>query len=483
MYQSGPVNAASMKLPALPFLVPSILEALLESVEYARITKVVPGEADLYCAYHVQKQGGVVLTGDSDLLVHELGNNGSVAFFRDVEQGTSADSIKALLYTPAAIAVRLGLPSAHGLRALAFEITMNVSSTFKLLLVQAIKLKAVTSHPELYQEFLRNYIPLSVASEIPSSFTALKTDAYETLLQKLDPRVSEYVLHFSCFASAAKIARSHINSTQDTPHVFLPFLLDCPARTNSFEISTSVRLLAYGLINLVVPKEQQRLRVIEHRRQQSHSGSREWQLPDVAELPDVCMALVNRMDWVWKTYRETADHELWVAFAIYQEIEWSSSNGKSSLSSMVARHLLDYEANPEEKEGYTWDVVHFTAQIQGSYYSFRIMMQILSLVALNDDSLPEPVCLLHQRIKSLPQLRDLPDLAQACAIIRKLASEGFLIECRKSLGIEEQPDPEGKAWNSSRGKGKRLHGKKERGSIDGPNSHPKSSNSFALLSD
>lgn len=71
-------------LPALPFLVPAVIEALGKS-RFRDQTRVVPAEADVYCANHANLNGGTIFTSDSDLLVYDMAENTSVVLFKDIE--------------------------------------------------------------------------------------------------------------------------------------------------------------------------------------------------------------------------------------------------------------------------------------------------------------------------------------------------------------------------------------------------------------
>ena len=73
------------RIPIPAFAVPAILEALRSSKRYGHLTHLVPGEADEFCASHVSREGGALLTSDSDLLLYDLGQTGSVVFFNDIE--------------------------------------------------------------------------------------------------------------------------------------------------------------------------------------------------------------------------------------------------------------------------------------------------------------------------------------------------------------------------------------------------------------
>ncbi|KAF3343190.1 hypothetical protein VdG2_08706 [Verticillium dahliae VDG2] len=116
-----------------PFLVPAILERLRLSEKYAPLIRLVPGEADAYCADHALHHGGCVLTSDSDLLVHDLGPRGAVILFHDLRTGT-LDGHRGLIaarYSPASIAERLRLPpTSAGIQRFAHELSRDPYKEF-----------------------------------------------------------------------------------------------------------------------------------------------------------------------------------------------------------------------------------------------------------------------------------------------------------------------------------------------------------------
>ena len=106
-----PPLRSSMALPAAPFPVPSVLDALATS-RFARVTQVVAGEADTFCALAAYDQGCFVLTSDSDLLVHDLGA-GAVAFLSDMELQEQGDikKLSAKAFRSQQVARRLEIDS------------------------------------------------------------------------------------------------------------------------------------------------------------------------------------------------------------------------------------------------------------------------------------------------------------------------------------------------------------------------------------
>ena len=435
----GPFNTSSVKsklsaLPPSPFLVPAVLEALLQSSQYGDITEVVPGEADLYCAKYLTQHGGIVITGDSDLLVHNLGKTGAVSFFKDL--GSSTDgTIKTQIYQPAAIAQRLSLPKSHGLQAFAFELLMDSHGTFRKILVDAQAQKAAIANTTEFSRFLKEYKELQAPVEAKDSTNLV------FLLRSLDPRISEYVLQYPYFARIA--GQEDVAEDIETLHVFLPFLLDCPVRTNAWEISTVVRQLAYGLMNLIVPASQQRFTVSEHRKQQDKSDGRELQLPDLSQIRTASESITALYSQLQQILPELSESEIWTAFAIHQEVEYSYSRAKIPLSKLVGQQLADLanKHNMQNKrKNFTWDIVQFYAQVQGSFYSLRMLKQIISLVVCHGPGqrFPESVSNLHQKLQSLPRVRDLLGLERVSSIIESLG-KGAVQTIIKHISVDEEP--------------------------------------------
>ncbi|KAJ5040535.1 uncharacterized protein L3040_006188 [Drepanopeziza brunnea f. sp. 'multigermtubi'] len=197
LFRNRSVPSCLTTLPALPFVVPAILEALNASSTYRGVTETVPGEADLYCANHLKKYGGIVLTSDSDLLVHGLGSKGAVSFFGDIAPvgNDEPDQLRTQWFSPADLSIRLGLPKSHGLTSLAFEMHIDPHGSFQNLLSKARSLKAVTEQPQIFQDFLKEY------TEVPDEpIISAEHAGTVQALRSLDPRTSEYVLQFNSLA-------------------------------------------------------------------------------------------------------------------------------------------------------------------------------------------------------------------------------------------------------------------------------------------
>jgi hypothetical protein len=205
-------------------------------------------------------------------------------------------------------------------------------------------------------------------------------------------------------------------------------------------MSTSVRQLAYGLLNLIIPESQRRFTVYEHRRQQKNSSGREWQLPSISEIPDACTAILDLLKQLQKKLSKAPQADLWLAVAICHDIEWASSLDKTPLSRLVADQLFDFQDPTGYHKNCSWDIIHFLGQIHASYYSFRILKQIVSLLVAHDDAhlLPQSVQQLTTRLESLPGFSDVPDLNHVSSLYQKIQSNRTLKVAHEILGIEER---------------------------------------------
>ncbi|KFY42821.1 hypothetical protein V495_04326 [Pseudogymnoascus sp. VKM F-4514 (FW-929)] len=442
MFDHKSSAAVAGHVPAISFLVPAILEKLLGSQRFQSITSVSPGEADLYCARYVKEHGGTVLTGDSDLLVHDLGALGSVSFFKDLEVSEQCNikMIRCCQYTPALIVEKLNLNSSYGLKSFAFEMIMDPHASFPKLKQKSKDTKAVTEYPDMYKDFVKEYeaLPKEVhtADCTEANTGANSPKSLGDVLRTLDPRISEYVLQFPRAAEAAE--RPFPSSIQPAENgnsvdMFLPFLLDCPSKTSAWEMSTAVRQLAYGVMNLTEPKENHVVAVVEYRRQQKGSRGREWQLPTYDEIEEASAGLVELAENIGKKMPGLSDIELWRAIALHQDLVFSSSAGKQSLGSLIIESGIG-------SKRLSWDSIHFSAQLQGSLYSFRMLKQILGvvLVSQNAEDLSAALKRLSKLLEKLPDLQALPDVHTDLESFRSSVDSKALVTVKALLNIGGQ---------------------------------------------
>lgn len=223
-------------LPASPFLVPAVLDALSAS-KYVHITEVVPGEADAFCARAARDEGGTVLTSDSDMLVYDIGNKGSVCFFNGLEMqddnGTDDRSrgsvLKASVHRTATIATRFDMPN---LQRLAYEIKNDPTAGF----AEAKRRAKVPVRDALLWHRLQEEYSIPDPDTSPPANRLTDHDSQDGKPSLLDPRLSELILQLSS------------PSERHDATIYLPFLIDDHSRASAWNVSAPIRHALYDVL-------------------------------------------------------------------------------------------------------------------------------------------------------------------------------------------------------------------------------------------
>jgi hypothetical protein len=380
LFSMRQVGAEQLLPPA--FLVPAIIEAFRGS-KYESLVHVVPGEADAFCAKHLAEHGGVVLTSDSDLLVHDIGA-GRVVFFRDVYLDPAIGA-RCLIFDPAAICAKLKLSEIAGLRRLGYELLLDRDASVPQLVRTCAR---PPCNDEKYDEFCREYLHQDVAFIPQIHDESLRLD-------NLDPRIAELVLQLLQLISDEDPSEKIIR-------VYLPVLIENPSRGTAWEPSTPVRQLAYSVLASVVSGRG--AAVQEYRRVQStvQKGREIARIPTPA-LPERITDLLTIMRQVDQQVNLSSDL-YWVILSLILEIRHCEAQGKQSLS------LTTINTLPRAGSILPWDMVHFVAQIQADLYSWRLLQQILKIVPKSGwHDLPPETTSLYQDLRHLPPLSKVLD--------------------------------------------------------------------------
>ena len=388
---SRPLPSSLKNVPAPPFMVPAILDALSNS-GYASVTEVVPDEADPYCARAAAASGAMILTGDSDMLVYDLGTHGAVAFLNTLdlrtpnhrlEKPNSCQIIEAAICQPIDLARKLNL---ENIQRLCFEIYHDPSITFLTALWLA---KASPTNPQGLQLFLAQYLTPALPT-IPSTPDPPKN-------QFLDPLTSTLLLQTIDL------------NPQNPPHFYLPILLDCPPKTFAWNPSSPLRFLTYAYALATSPHPH--LQTQEPAQEFSRKGNRV-----VAEavprlvgqgLVEFATGLSARIGSVRDAFSSylTAIH--WRLFALHEILTFYSHAAKTPPSRNILVNVISGIPAANAKM-WTWDDIHLAAQIQGFLYSLRMLGQILKARTPEgkfDD--PAPFTELDQILGGLPTLAEL----------------------------------------------------------------------------
>ncbi|KAK3323955.1 XPG domain containing-domain-containing protein [Cercophora scortea] len=426
LFPSSSAGESKGKPPVPPFLVPAIIDALSSSKRYASLTEVVPAEADVFCARHARQHGGVVLTSDSDLLIHDLGPEGSVIFFGDIDVNTETESTMtatatALQYTISDICQRLSLNPSTGMAHLAFELTMDSHLSIEQAVKRSRKEDAVSLYPEDYADFLEQYLTPeeSASSDIEGTSPRLS----------LDPRISEIALRASGTLQPPETPDDIGRHTQagNGLSIYLPFLLDSPLRTSAWESSKRIRQLAYTLLQ---PAEGKALRsVSEFRKLQTASAGIQVELlssPAVDEEASTLLDVLSSLK-LGITNPET----IWLALSIYYDIILTVDQGKTRPLSLDLFRL----AALGKLDQLSWDFLHFLAQAQATYYSLRILRQLISFRQQLHGALSTPMKKLDAMLSDLPSLADFPSPRGFADMLRQTKEAGAL-KCLAGICVE-----------------------------------------------
>ena len=365
LFSISPVPTKLSALPALPFLVPAVIEALCQS-SFRDITYVVPGEADTFCANHVRRHGGTVLTSDSDLLIHNLGANGCVIFFKDLEGVATGDVLRltGTRYDVTVISHRLNLKT---LIPLAFAVQRDHHRGFNNCLLEA---KLIQDSEDVeYKQFSARYLDDTVT--LPSAASETPPAARVTL----DPRVSEW-LH-QPHHLPREVAQIPQSQQQD---FYLPFLIEDPTRISSWTPSLPIRQLAYSAMRPSSSSFQ--YLTAEHFRR----GPRIAQTC-IEHLP---AATVNAAADTWREELENLDlvrlggehgwGVAWRVIGVYQVCRYLAGDGKAVPGRYVMEALICGDLVRME-----WEFVHWSAMVQGVVYSWRVLGQLLALAEVESE--------------------------------------------------------------------------------------------------
>jgi hypothetical protein len=459
--------------PVPAFLVPAVLEALRASEKYKDIIKLVPGEADSFCAKHIQSGGGgVVITSDTDLLVHDLGPKGSVTFFNDVEFQKAAGKSAVLIseYSIWRICERISLPQEKGILSLAFELRMESHLTLNQAMQKSKEGASRAIMKQDYTTFIEQYLTPEIAE---CGGSVLGPD------DALDPRISELVLKI--MSVPARVLPSWASDMPAVPPddmempMYLPALVDSPSRTTAWEISTSLRQLAYGITQLVAKGHIRDVAEFRRIQQPTSSGTRVAVCTPASVnvfSSDVVGAMARIRACVSRPELQ------WIALAVLQDINGSQEQGKGSVLSL---ELLQAEADGSLFVT-SWDFLHMFAQVQGLYYSMRMIKQVCDFAGRRGD-LPESVVKLRQAISDFPPLAAFPTVTTFAELFPRLKHD---IDLRKLVAGQGLGDEVSVRIDSILNPKKKSKNKRKRSNKDGSQAtaarpSPQSRNMFDLL--
>ena len=440
-------------IPAAPFFVASVIETILES-KYAAVTDVVPGEADTFCAVAARKagRGALILTNDSDLLIHDTGPEGTVAFLTQVETSTedgdtehsrTCDTIRVNCFRSLEIAQRLRVDNC---KRLAFEIKCNPYTTLRAAIQRAKRPPLDASALEKFVSEFDPQLELDVSQQ---------DDRDRQIYRYLDPRVSELVLQT-------------INKTSTQPiNIYLPALIEDPDRASAWSSTAENRAFTYSCLqhySMAWHGSTQRSNHGQTTKDQilSHSHHNETILdsripstfktsktPQSRESSVPCsqqpltqplnplptspyptpnprpiseifrkggriattpITLLSKSDTLqhasdllqsFQTHRKKIPENTTTGYGFWRSYAVSRATGAEMWSEAFYRVLK----GKKEADFWSWEDVQSEAQIEAVLYSIRMLRQVLRYLIVMGASLPEQLIRLDEALATLPPLR------------------------------------------------------------------------------
>ncbi|KAL7951123.1 XPG domain-containing domain-containing protein [Trichoderma barbatum] len=450
------------------FLVPAIIDAIRGSPRYREKCFIIPGEADAYCALDIARHGGTILTSDSDLLAHDLGD-GKVVFFRDIHENASS-MLACTMYAPREIYTKLGLPKSIEACRLGYERLRSPNATLPMLLKAC---STPTADALDYDTFRQQYVrheKAPVPHLIGGSLLPLNA---------LDPRVSELLLQIG--------QGPKIKTARGKAKIFLPSLFENPNKGTSWDASAHVRRLAYTAACQYLECRCS-LSIEEYRRVQNiDQKGREISLLSGDEANSAAGELLELL----KRVREItiAQQHQWVTLCVILDAIECNQQGKNSHTLITLQRTGGNLAASGDK--FSWDMVHFSAHIQAGLYSLRILSQVLSAIIIENRSTDELTLNLIQIRGLLSELPPLPDFPDVCVLsdflkaskelqILHILSEFIIIEQAPSQSPNRsRQKAEGRKSNKRGGK---SHGIGKKPSKKSNNTSTNRGNMFNVLS-
>ncbi|KAM0806018.1 XPG domain containing-domain-containing protein [Usnea florida] len=401
-------------IPPAAFIVPAILDAVYGS-KYAAVCDVVPGEAEVYCAAAAKESGAIVLSNDSDLFVHDLGSHGAFVFLSTADLRANNDSeeevpkgscqtFKLSMFRPRDIAERLGLDN---LQDLAFEYQkINWQSTTLPEALQSAREHQDRSRSG-FEKFLKGYITEPSVSESqqfsPESLARLSSHG-----KLLDPRTSEVICQLE-------------SKDPQIVHAYLLCLIEDPARSSAWHVSSSHRNFAYSIPTSNSGPPPSPPLIIEHTRRGAAFVPQEIPLLPPSDLITYASHLHTQLTHHTTHLTPNLPTPLpWHLYALSQTYIWYlTTNQPPPSRDALARAITGaYDPHP------TWTDIHLSAQIHAVLYSLRMIKQILGYVASYTS--------LHKVLRDLATvLEDLPDIAEL------MPSNGELVVQTRDVDVDD----------------------------------------------
>lgn len=456
LFKIGRAEVMASTTPA--FIVPAIMDAVRSCQRHGDTVKLVPGEADMYCAKHATDTGAIIFSSDSDLLAHDL-QSGAVALFHDIAKHNDGH-IQAAVFTPTAICERLGLEIPMAPTRLAYERLRNKNSNTDALIRRC---KSPAADRPDYARFKEQYIYNNTMD------TLLVDVEKQTKFRHMDPRVSELILQLAIPDEART----------SEPTIFLPVLMENTDRGTAWEPSTQIRQLAYSIFSK--SKKGRSLFVSEYRRVQSPvQKGRQVDLLD-GEAISLTVANILNVSAKLQGFAETDTELFWLSLCLVLDIQTCTRQGKYS----HALHVLSIQREKPARLAarVSWDLVHLTAQLHAGLYSFRILHQMVhSCKASVKSQIDAEFGSFEKLLRGVPALTSYPDAGSTIEFLNKAIDKRIFKHLLKMGLVRAHEASTAHTKRSGATNDKNMSRKKKKADAQ-PQTKAKSTNPFDALLD
>lgn len=402
-----------------------MLSYLAAHAVYSQVTETVPGEADSFLGAAAVRYGGIVLTGDSDLLVFSGGEHDwGVVMLQDL---TFTDSgANARVFRARVIEQMLKFPMLD----IAYQTSLDGQASFSSILTRL----------ERVQERRRQGVG---QSDIPEEFKKeyhLPTEQQRGRVLE-EPRIGELLFQRE---KGIKTGR----------RMFLPFLNEDSQRSPAWDIGAEVRRLAYSILF----ENEGEVKEIYRRGQRITESVVEcYSQEETKERISSLELLVAQYPSSW-----------WAVLVLFNIVDSAKERGQKPNSgaelAAVAKTLLPKDITPPERtrQKWTWPLVQLFAMSQAGWYSLLLLREVLVYCEAKTtvERGMATAAALRKGLKLLPDVLRLFDTQQFLAVfentemeekeLAKIALARFWAVDADEAAEEEHEDQEDKNGNGKR---------------------------------
>lgn len=410
---------------------PAIIEALQQSRWHNRV-EVVPCEADARCLDPTCTQYDIILTGDSDLVIHP--SPAKVVFFseiklRSTQRSKSSPMISGKLYSSHVLAARLGL-AVSDFPQLAYYLLQSKQIS---LAAAADVLKSNVSMSDAQSTSYQRHLQAFAAETSLAAIKAMSrwSKPLQTLAGRADPRVSNLVEQ--CLLSK-RVGDSGAR-------LYLGTIFDYPPRASAWQASTAIRQLCYSVLAVYAGNRFNMLEIDRRGTRATESNvpllSANQTYTEAGRLADhIIVSLASR-----EVYNNNTETACWRLLAIRSALFFEHSSQRDLPGKQRVLNLM-----LGAQTQHSWEDLHLSAQAEGVLYSLRILKQVLEIVTeyskSNKDCDPvhSTIIVLSETLKPMPSIRQLMPSPFAALIVKMSAP--YLLKQLAMFYNDEAPTTE-----------------------------------------